>query len=86
MSMLNQRLQVMVSQEQRARLDVAARRRGTSVATLVREAIDEHVGVPTRGDRQDALAAIREMQGRFVTPEQLEAIIDEERAGATLPG
>lgn len=40
MSMFKERLQVMIESEQRARLERHARSRGTSVATLVREAID----------------------------------------------
>ncbi len=40
MSMLNERLQVMIDRDQRERLERCARDRGTSVATLVREAID----------------------------------------------
>ena len=40
MSMLNERLQVMIGRDQRERLERRARERGTSIATLVREAID----------------------------------------------
>ncbi len=40
MCMLKERLQVLIDAEQRQRLERHARDRGTSVATLVREAID----------------------------------------------
>jgi len=40
MCMLSERLQVLIDREQRERLERHARARGTSVATLVREAID----------------------------------------------
>ena len=40
MSMFSERLQVLVAPEQRERLERAAAARGTSVATIVREAID----------------------------------------------
>ncbi|MFV2064649.1 MAG: hypothetical protein ACC726_14235 [Chloroflexota bacterium] len=60
--MLNERLQAMVSEDQRHRLEGEARRRGTSVATVVREAIDEHFGVPTQDDRRRALDAITSMK------------------------
>ena len=40
MSMLKERLQVLIGVEQRQRLEREAAARGTSVATLVREAID----------------------------------------------
>ena len=54
-------------------------RRRSSVATVVREAIDSNIGMPSREERQQALSAIREMKGRYVSPGELEAIIDEER-------
>ena len=40
MSMFSERLQVLIDPEQRERLERAASARGTSVATIVREAID----------------------------------------------
>lgn len=52
MSMLKERLQVMIDSEQRARLERHARDRGTSVATLVREAID--AAFPADTSRQAA--------------------------------
>lgn len=40
MSMLNERLQVLIHRDQRERLELESRRRGASVGRLVREAID----------------------------------------------
>lgn len=40
MSMLTERLQVLINREQRERLERVARDRGASVGTVVREAID----------------------------------------------
>ena len=40
MSMFSERLQVLIDPEQRERLESVAEARGTSVATVVREAID----------------------------------------------
>lgn len=40
MPTLNRRLQILVDQDRYARLERRARERGTSVATLVREALD----------------------------------------------
>jgi hypothetical protein len=39
--MLTERLQVLIGREQRQRLEREAARRGTSIATLVREALDQ---------------------------------------------
>jgi len=86
MSMLNERLQIMVSEDQRHRLEEEARRRGSSIATIVRDAIDEHIGVPTRDDRRRALDAITAMNGRYRTPDELEAIASEERENAGRAG
>jgi hypothetical protein len=53
MSMLNERLQVLIAREQRERLEREAARRGASVAALVREAIDLTFP-PTLSRRRDA--------------------------------
>ena len=43
MSMLGRRLQILIDDERYERLAVAARHRGVSVATIVREAIDREI-------------------------------------------
>ncbi|MFT3851508.1 MAG: hypothetical protein QM733_02000 [Ilumatobacteraceae bacterium] len=55
MSMKSERLQVLIDAGQRQRLERAAASRGTSVATLVREAID--LAFPAAADRRAAAAA-----------------------------
>jgi len=55
MSMLKERLQVLIATEQRERLEREAAARGTSVATLVREAIDR--SFPPGHHRRAAAAA-----------------------------
>jgi predicted DNA-binding protein len=79
MSMFSERLQILVSPEQRRRLEAEAKRRGTSVATLVREAVDDRYGSVTRGERVRALEEIREMRGTFVSPEDLDRISEAQR-------
>lgn len=46
MLMLEHRLQVLLDDERHARLKALARERGVSVATVVREAIDQRVAGP----------------------------------------
>jgi hypothetical protein len=53
MLMLEHRLQVLIDEERHARLSAAARERGVSVATVVREAIDRGLG-PAAGRREAA--------------------------------
>lgn len=85
MSMLTDRLQILVTPDQRRRLEGEAARRGSSVATIVREAIDASLARPTRTERLEAVAAIKAMKGKYLPVEELEAIIDEERDAAARP-
>lgn len=78
MSMLNERLQVMIGREQRARLERHARARGASVATLVREAID--LAFPGDADRAGAAHAVLTAEPMPVPdPAELRAELDELR-------
>lgn len=79
MSMLTERLQILISPEQRRRLETEAKRRGSSVATVVREAIDTTLAGPTRDERREAVEAMKAMKGKYLPVEELEAIVDEER-------
>lgn len=79
MSMLTKRLQVLVTPQQRRRLATEARRRGSSVGELVREAIDSIVGGVSSEERQRAVEEIARMEPRkFVGPDELDRLIDSE--------
>ena len=80
MCMFSERLQILISPEQRRRLEAEARRRGTSVAAVIRESVDVHLGTPAGGARADAIAAIRAFHGRALSPAQIERIVEQERA------
>jgi len=79
MSMLTERLQILVSPQQKRRLEAEAQTRGESVGELVRAAIDAHYGETSRAER---LAAVERMRAapkiRFFTPEELTRIHEEE--------
>jgi len=78
--MLTERLQVLVSRAQRRRLEVEARRRGTSLGALIREAVDARAHTVPLAERRRAVAAIKAMSaGRFLAAGTLERIVDEER-------
>jgi len=79
MSMYTERLQVLVSADQRRRLEAEAERRGSSVATVVRDAIDASLSQPSREERIRAIDAIKAMKGKHLSVEEIEAIVDEER-------
>lgn len=78
MSMLSRRLQVLIDEERWSRLEREAGRRGVSVGTVVREAIDERF--PGDGDeRRAALQAVLDAEPMVVPDpaelrEELEAI------------
>ena len=80
--MFSERLQILVSPEQRKRWDAEAKRRGTSVAGLIRAAVDRDVSSLDRGDRASAVDRIRAMRGRFLPPDELDRLVEEERARA----
>ena len=82
-SMLNERLQILVSSEQRRVLEDAARERGSSVASLVREAIDARFGGVSTDERIRAVESIAALSGRFLPLEELEDVIGEERLRAS---
>jgi hypothetical protein len=78
MSMLSRRLQVLIDEDRWSRLEREAGRRGVSVGTVVREAIDERF--PGDGDeRRTALQAVLDAEPMVVPDpaalrEELEAI------------
>jgi hypothetical protein len=80
MTMITERLQVLMSRAQRRRLEDEAKRRRTSVGAIIREAIDARVTpVPTER-RLRAVAEIGSMEGgRFLSPAALERLVEEER-------
>jgi hypothetical protein len=79
MHMLNERLQILVSRDQRRRLESEAQRRGVSVGGLIREAVDVHLGHVGEIERLEALDAIRAADGRFLSPDELNRLVDAER-------
>jgi ribosome maturation protein Sdo1 len=77
--MLSDRLQILVTREQRQRLEEQAGRLGVSVGKVVRDAIDETLGAATPAARLRAAEEIVAMEAVFVAPEELERILEEER-------
>jgi hypothetical protein len=78
--MFSERLQILISPEQRRALEAEAERREASVASVIREAIDLRLGTVDRSARLRALEQIRAMKGGpFLTPEQLNREVAAER-------
>lgn len=84
--MYSERLQILVSPEQRRRLEAEARRQGVSMSAVVRDVIDKQYGVVTREERIRAFEGIQAMQGgKFIAPEELDRIVEEERERLSNP-
>jgi hypothetical protein len=79
MHMLKERMQILVSADQRRRLEREAQRRGTSVASVIRDAVDAQLGGVTVDDRRAALEGIRAMRGSAASPEELNRLVEAER-------
>ena len=80
--MFDQRLQILVSREQRQRLERQARQRGISVSGLVREAVDQHVTrYASRESRIRAAQEIAAMSADVPTdPDELRRLIEQTRS------
>lgn len=79
--MMRHRLQVLLDEERYARVAAEARRRGVSVARVIREAIDE--ALPADADRRRAAARqiLAAPQISVPDPDELKAELDEIRRG-----
>ncbi|HYJ20633.1 MAG TPA: hypothetical protein VEW07_01270 [Solirubrobacterales bacterium] len=79
--MYSERLQILISKEQRRRLEAEAGRRKASVASVIRDAVDAELGRGSREDRLRAVAEIAKIKGvPFLPPDELRKAIDEARA------
>ncbi len=76
MCMYSERFQILLTPYQRRHLQEEAKRRGTSVTALIREAVDQHLGVIPEGDRKRAYRSIIARQARFVSPDQLDDLVE----------
>lgn len=71
--MFNQRLQILISREQRLRLEEEARRSGGSVASVIRAAVDDRYGVIGEARRAAAVQRIAGMSGPAPSIAEIEA-------------
>ncbi len=72
-------MQILVSADQRRRLEQEAERRGTSVASVVRDAVDAQLGGATPEGRRAAVDRIGALRGRPLSPDELNRVVEEER-------
>jgi chemotaxis regulatin CheY-phosphate phosphatase CheZ len=73
---LEHRLQILIDEDRHRRLEAAARERGVSVATVVREAIDRGLR-PTDAERRSAIRRILDAPAMAVPAvEQLKEELD----------
>lgn len=80
MRMYTERLQILVSKEQRQRLELEAKRRKSSVASVIRDAVETELGGTSPQDRLQAVAAISRLRAPYLPPEELAREIDRAHA------
>jgi hypothetical protein len=81
MRMYSERLQILVSKEQRRRLEREAKRRKSSVASVIRDAVEAELGGISREDRMQAVEAIAGFSGAaYLSPADLEREIERSHA------
>ena len=81
MRMYTERLQILVSKEQRRRLEREAKRRKSSVASVIRNAVEAELGGTPARDRLQAVEAISQLHGApYLAPDELKREIDRARA------
>ena len=83
--MYTERLQILLTKDQRARLEAEARSRRSSVAGVVREAVEAHLGGPSRDARVAAAERIGLMKGRRVSVADMHDLVSQERDAAHRP-
>ena len=74
--MFSERLQILLTPDQRRRLQQEAKRRNTSITALVREAVDEHFGGVSEEGREQAYLSIVGRRARFVAPDGLDELVE----------
>lgn len=75
--MYTERLQILVSKEQRRRLEREAKLRGASVASVIRDAVDVELGGGSRKEKLSAVEAIRQMpRVPHLPPAELRQLLD----------
>jgi hypothetical protein len=78
MRMFTERIQILVSKEQRRRLEEAARHRNASVASVIRDAFEAELGAGSPQQRLGAVDAIARMRATpHLPPDELARAIDD---------
>jgi hypothetical protein len=80
MSMLEHRLQILIDGDRHRRITAAARDRGVSVATVVREAIDRGLATPATRRRAAGARLLEAPDMAVPEPQELRDELDELRA------
>lgn len=75
--MYNERMQILISPEQRRRIEDEAASRNVPLAVVVRGALDEHLGSGDGTKRERAAARILSRDLRSVSPKKLNDMLDE---------
>lgn len=78
MRMYSERLQILISKEQRRRLEAEAKRRKSSVASVIRDAVEAELGGVSADSRLQALKRIAAISpAPYLPPDELRRLIDD---------
>ncbi|HEX5711843.1 MAG TPA: hypothetical protein VFX85_00850 [Solirubrobacterales bacterium] len=79
--MYSERLQILISREQRRRLEAEAKRRKASVASVIRDAVDAELGGASKDSRLRAVERIAAIPpAPYLAPDDLRRLIDDAHA------
>jgi hypothetical protein len=85
MHMYNERIQLLASKEQRQRWEREARRRGASLSSVIRDAVDAQLGETSRAEKIAAAESIAAIEGLpAISVEEMNRVLAEAYDDATL--
>ena len=75
--MYTERMQILLTKAQRRSLEIEAKTRGVSVASVIRDAIDARTSTVPSDRRKAALERLMQMRIPYVPIDELNTLIDE---------
>jgi hypothetical protein len=84
MMALDKRVEVLFDEKEYRRLEEAARVRGQSVGSMVREAVAQYVAGPSEDEKRKAIDWMALQEGPVGSPEEIKTVIEDAKYEAIL--